>query len=242
MDGRDHRSSIDVAAEDLLDHLHGPAREARLDLIRELAADGASVEELRAAITEDRLVLLPLERLVAGDACVSSERLAALCGLDPGFVSLVRHALGLREAALDEPVFREADVETFRRLGRLRRETRLSDEGMLEIIGVLGHGLWRTSEAVLTVVAEALAQAGDTEREIAARYVEAATALRPLAGPFLESAMRAHLVEGLRTEIVTPEEIASGRVDDTEEVAVCFVDLVGFTHRESTRRWKRSWE
>jgi len=36
-------------------------------------------------------------------------------------------------------------------------------------------------------------------------------------------------LEGVRSDIVTPAEIDSGLVDDTWEVGVCFVDLVGYT-------------
>ncbi len=53
---------MDFAGAGLLDGLEGDERAARLELLERLAADGVSLEELRAAVAEDRLVLLPLER------------------------------------------------------------------------------------------------------------------------------------------------------------------------------------
>ena len=41
----------------------GKAREARLALLEELADQGVSLEELKRAVEEHRLVLLPVERV-----------------------------------------------------------------------------------------------------------------------------------------------------------------------------------
>lgn len=125
-------------------------------------------------------------------------------------------------------MFREADVETFRELGNVRREARLADDGMLEVLGVVGRSLWKISETTLAVVDEAVSGSSVNECDLAMRYAQVALQLGTVAGPLLESAMHAHLREGLREEVVTPEELRSG-IDDTWTVTVCFVDLVGFT-------------
>src|SRR4051812_49666769 len=53
----------DWDAEGLLDPLSDEGdRQARRELLNELCADGFSLEELRRAVHEDRLVLLPVER------------------------------------------------------------------------------------------------------------------------------------------------------------------------------------
>ena len=221
--------SPDFKAEGLLEGLDDRARKARLGLLEELSADGVEVEDLRLAVHEDRLVLLPVQRMLSQGACLTSDEVAAACGLDVEFVLSVRRALGLSHAEADDPVFTEADADAFRALGAVRGTARLPDEGVLEVMRVVGQGLWRISEGMRTLIAESLARAGDTEREVAGRYVDVVEELRPVAGPFLESAMRAHLREGLRTEELTPREIDSGEVDDTWTVTVCFVDLVGFT-------------
>ena len=56
---------IDFQAEGLLDGADD--REARLELLRTLEQEGFSLDELRAAATQDRLALLPVERVLAGE-------------------------------------------------------------------------------------------------------------------------------------------------------------------------------
>ncbi|MEA2136487.1 MAG: hypothetical protein QOC68_4396, partial [Solirubrobacteraceae bacterium] len=60
---------MDWEAEGLLEGLEGDdARKARRELLEHLHDEGCSVDELREAVKEDRLVLLPVERLLAGNA------------------------------------------------------------------------------------------------------------------------------------------------------------------------------
>lgn len=214
--------------ERLLEGLDDRSREARLGLLEELLANGVDARDLRRAVDEDRLVLLPVERIISVGECLSGAQLAEICGLDAEFLMSIRRALGLPHAEPDTPVFREADIDAFRALGKIRGR-RLPDDGMLEVLRGVGHGLWRISEVMRTLMAESLAREGDTEADLARRYVEVAEELRPVAGPLLESAMWAHLLQGLRTDVVTAREIDSGQIDDTWTVTVCFVDVVGFT-------------
>jgi hypothetical protein len=58
---------VDFASEGLLDGVEGPARAAREQLLRELLDDGCGVAELRLAVEEDRLALLPSEKLLQRD-------------------------------------------------------------------------------------------------------------------------------------------------------------------------------
>ncbi len=51
---------VDFASEGLLDGLEGEARASRCELLERLSAEGASLDELRRAVEEDRLVLLPV--------------------------------------------------------------------------------------------------------------------------------------------------------------------------------------
>ena len=55
-------SEIDFEAEGLLEGLEGESRESRRRLLEELSADGVALDELRQAVAEDRLALLPVER------------------------------------------------------------------------------------------------------------------------------------------------------------------------------------
>src|SRR3954453_13179262 len=56
-------AGTDFEAEGLLGGLTGKAREARLALLSDLADDGVPLEELKKAVEENRLVLLPVERV-----------------------------------------------------------------------------------------------------------------------------------------------------------------------------------
>jgi len=57
----------DFEAEGLLEGLDEPEeREARLELLERLYEDGVSLDELKAAVAESRLVLLPVERVLSG--------------------------------------------------------------------------------------------------------------------------------------------------------------------------------
>src|SRR3954451_6414317 len=60
------RMAVDFAGEGLLDGLDGEERAARLELLERIEAEGATLEELRAAVADGLLVFLLAERLVAG--------------------------------------------------------------------------------------------------------------------------------------------------------------------------------
>src|SRR3954462_9805647 len=52
------RRGVDFASEGLLDGLDGEARAARLELLERLHAEGATLDELRAAVADGLLVFL----------------------------------------------------------------------------------------------------------------------------------------------------------------------------------------
>ena len=58
----------DFEREGLLDGLEEPERSARLNLLRQLTDAGESVAELRRAVAEDRLALLPIQQLLDRNA------------------------------------------------------------------------------------------------------------------------------------------------------------------------------
>src|SRR5258708_37881125 len=62
--GHDH--AMDFEAAGLLDGLDGHERDARVALLEQLISEGFSEQELRAAVAEDRLALVPGERGLGG--------------------------------------------------------------------------------------------------------------------------------------------------------------------------------
>jgi adenylate cyclase len=220
---------IDWEAEGLLDGLDEErARASRRALLEELHADGVPLEELRHAVREDRLVLLPVERLLTSEARYSAREIAEKSGLDLEFFQANRRALGLAVPDPDERVYGEEDLEAAR-LGRRFREAGFPEDEALEVTRVLGRGMAGYVEALRTMVAETFLEAGADELELGHRYAAVTRALLPLAGPWLEHAFALHLRELLRHDAVTHEQRMSGRLASAQETAVAFADLVGFT-------------
>src|SRR5436305_8400391 len=87
----------------LLEGVQGEAARAqRLDLLRQLLADGFSLGELQEAARAERLALLPLDRILhREDAGYTRVELAELSGLPLEFLRRLGRALGLAEPADD---------------------------------------------------------------------------------------------------------------------------------------------
>lgn len=70
---------MDFAQAGLLDGLEGEQRAAREVLLAQLANDGFSLDELKAAVAENRLALLPVERVLAGSYTAPRSSSAPAC-------------------------------------------------------------------------------------------------------------------------------------------------------------------
>jgi adenylate cyclase len=219
----------DFEAEGLLGGLQGKAREARLTLLQELAEQGVSLEELRRAVEEDRLVLLPVERAFdRGTDTYTAGEVAEASGLDPEFLGRLLQALGAPIPEDDEPVYAEADVEAAKR-AKLFLDAGLPEEGVLETSRLIGISMANLADANVDLVGEVFTEPGVDERELATRYAAAAQTMAPLLGETLLHAYRIHLRERIRQAVITEAELAEGRLSGTDEVTVAFADLVGFT-------------
>ncbi len=222
-------SEIDFEAEGLLDGVSGKARGERLVLLDELARDGVSLEELRQAVGEDRLALLPAERVLSADGGrYTLAEVAEAAGLDLDFLRRQRQALGLPVSTGDEPDATSEDLEAARR-ARAFLDAGLSEEGMLEVTRVIGMSVAQVAAAIRQLIADSYVEAGVTERELGLRLARAARELAPLAGSVLRYALGLHLREQVRHDVIAGTEVAAGRLPGASEVAVCFADLVGFT-------------
>jgi Adenylate cyclase regulatory domain len=119
--GRKGFMAIDFEAEGLLKGTRGKAREARQELLEELAAAGVSVEELRRAVQEDRLALLPVEGVLEAEGRrYTAVQIAERAAVDENFVRRVRLALGLPDPPPDDAAFTEEDLEARWRRWRRR--------------------------------------------------------------------------------------------------------------------------
>jgi adenylate cyclase len=222
-------SEIDFAAEGLLGDLEGEARQARLELLEGLAADGAPLEELREAVADGRLTLLPVERALAGEGPRYTPReVAEISGVDFDLLQRATAAMGIPYPDPEVRALTEADVETARRV-KAFHDAGLPEEGIVQVARTIGIGTSRIAEANRELMIRTLMQPGDTERDLALRFAAAAEHMLPVFEPILLYALRSHLLEQIRRDVIGAADIAAGAPGATSEVAVCFADLVGFT-------------
>jgi adenylate cyclase len=221
--------AIDFETEGLLDGLDEAAREARLSLLHELAAEGATLEELREAVNAGRLTLLPVERTLAGDGRrYSAREIAEIVGIDLELLRRFSAALGVPYADPDEPRGTEADLEAARRM-KAFRDAGLPEDGMLQVARTIGMGMSRIAEANRELVIRTVAQPEDSERDLALRFAAAAEFMMPLIGPTLVHALQANMLEQIRRDVIGTADLASGDIGGTANLTVGFADLVEFT-------------
>jgi adenylate cyclase len=225
---------MDWEAEGLLeDCVDDAARKARRELLDRLHGEGIPVEDLRRAVEERRLALLPVERLLSSEARYSAREIAEKSGLDLEFFQAQQRALGLAVPGADERVYGENDLE-LAKLGHQYRQVGLPDDDAMEVQRVLGRGMARYAESIRTLVGQTMLEGGTDENELAARLELVTSNLLPLAGPWLEYVFGLHMREALRQEVVTAEQLATGQLGAGRDCAVAFADLVGFTELGET--------
>jgi adenylate cyclase len=222
-------AGIDFEAEGLLGDLQGRPREARLALLEELADEGVSLEDLKQAVEENRLVLLPVERAFdEGVDSYTEADIAEASGLEPEFLRRLLQALGAPLPAEGERVYADTDIEAAKR-ARSFLDAGLPEDGVLDTSRLIGISMANLAEANVDLVGEVFTQPGVDEHELALRYAQAAKVMAPLLGETLLHAYRIHLRERIRQAVITEAEVQAGRVSGTDEVTVAFADLVGFT-------------
>ena len=218
----------DFAALGLLDGLAEPARGERRALLELLHGDGCSVDDLRAAVAEGRLALLPAERALGAGGTLTSLDVAGAAGVDVEALEAVRRACGLPLPPRDAAELGELDVAGARALARFL-EAGLPLDGLVEASRVFGEASAHAAAAAGTIANAALPQPGDTERDYALRLAGAVRELTPPAAELLGVLYRLHNRENLRQQIIDADELAAGRRSDVHEISVAFCDLVGFT-------------
>jgi adenylate cyclase len=217
---------VDFASAGLLDGLQGEERAARLELLERLSADGVGIDELRAAVAEDRLALLPLDRVLG--ARYSAREIERKEGIPIELLIRFRRLLGLPTPQPDDKVFSHEDIEAARST-QMFIDSGLEMEAIVEITRVLGEGMARLAATTTAAFVEAFLQPGDSEQEVAVRFSLLAEQLTPAVGPVLIAAYGAHLRESVGRGMIGRDELATGRLPGSQDVAVCFADLVGFT-------------
>ena len=221
-------------AEGLLEGLHPAEREARLDLLRQLAEAGVSMETMKRAVDEDRLAMLPIELVFTRDCKYTLPDALERSGLSEEFIRRDLLALGLPYPADDELLYTDEDIESFIAVKQVL-DTGLPEERMLELARVAGRSAAQSAEAILVTFVRQFLQAGDTERDVGLRLSGLAQALMPSLGPLLETPTRLHMRQVVRREVIGRTERMEGVLPGSREVGVSFADLVSFTRLSESR-------
>jgi adenylate cyclase len=218
----------DFAAEGLLQGLEGRQREARLRLLERLHEAGFTLEQLKEAVAQDRLVLLPAEHALGEQSHYTGRQISEKAGAPLEFLQAVFRAAGLAEPDPDERAYGEGDLEAARIMADFYRSG-LDHEGMFEVARVLGRGLAQTADAMGELFGQTFIRAGVTEEELGLRNAEAAREMLPRVTPLTEYLLRRHVRERLRHQAVSQAMLEAGQLPGARDIAVAFIDMVSFT-------------
>jgi adenylate cyclase len=187
------------------------------------------VDELRAAVAEDRLVLVPIERALLGPPKYTLAEVAEQAGLEPEAAAMRLRTLGV-SVPEDESVraFGDDDARVLERTaGYIERGIGIG-EGR-QIMHVFTGAMSRVAEPMRRLFAETYLKPGISEEELALRFAEMAGELVPLVAADLEYLLRLHLRDFARHDALTAAERGTGQLPEAVDAAVAFADIVGFT-------------
>lgn len=219
---------VDFAAEGLLDGLEGPDRAARERLLQALIDDGATLDELRAAVVDGTLFMLPSERAVGGRNRYSLDEIVAESGLDRDFLLELRRSAGLPIEDSTAPDLTDVDLEAAR-TAKLYEDAGIPRAAQIEVARIFGRAMAQAADALRRLALAMVFDPAADEHQLAMRYAEFAVALEPTVGPTMQQLLRMHLRHAVRTELLEALEEHGGALVGQRDVAVCFADLVGFT-------------
>ncbi len=205
------------------------SRRDAADLAARAASAGHPPQEIEQAAAEGRLPGLAVQSALGGGAAeFTLSDVARASGLGTAFVRELMQALGRPNPGRGERAFSRDDVELaklisgFLDAGLPRRE-------LLEVLRVLSRGMAQTADATRRLVGNALLERGLSQDEAALRYIDAGERLLPAVTEVLRLQLRAHLRTGISQKLLSDTERDTGRLTESREVAVAFVDLVGYT-------------
>jgi adenylate cyclase len=215
-----------------LEGTEGPARAAREQLLRELLEAGCTVDELREAVEQDRLALLPGERILQRDERFveryTADEVAELAGVELADLRFANAALGLPMGRPGERCHTEADLELAHLL-KVGLDAGVAVEAIAELNRVIVRGVVAMAASSRTIAIEAAVRPGTTERDAALMWARAAEYLVPNTTRVITLAFESHLRRLVRDIYISGAEIVAGRTPGAETVTIAFADLVGFT-------------
>ena len=221
---------IDFEAEGLLEGLEDDERASRLALLERLASDGCDLDELRSAVTDGRLALLPLERMLSGRPRYTTVEVAERSGVPIDELERQWRSLGVAVPGRDEVVMSADDLAAADRIREVL-DAGLDSDQLAELSRTIAVAMSQFAAASRQVVGQTFVGEGGTEGEVSDRVKQGAGGLVPTVGPTLDYVYRLHLREQLRHAAF--DEVSDGGIvaspPDAGALAVGFADLVDFT-------------
>jgi adenylate cyclase len=196
----------------------------RLALLRWLEAQGVTPDEMAEANSRGLLTAVVSDRVFRPGGRFELAELARRAGMTEAQIERLRRATGLPLAASHVRVFTEDDVQS---LVAFRAGAEMFGErATLQFVRVIGSGLARVAEAAVSLflsqVQQPLMAEHPSELALAKANLEARQLL-VMVSRFLDKLFRVHTEEAIRRS-------RQERIDyDTSQLAIGFVDLVGFT-------------
>jgi adenylate cyclase len=217
--------SVNFEAEGLLDGADDA--EARTDLLRQLYASGVPLDELRQAVEQDRLALLPVEAVLRATGEHTLREMSDGSGLAEDVMARRIRALGISKPDSDTVMHDDA-------IAAAKALKELEDSGMPEdviddICRTVGRSTERMADGIREGVGNAFIETGDTERDLGLRYAAAARRMIPVFTPLIEFTLTMHLLKLIRSDVVSRTERAMGTLPAGREIAVAFIDMTDFT-------------
>src|SRR5439155_20677082 len=168
----------DFEAKGLVNGLDGEVRDARLRLLERLFDRDATLEQLREAVAEDRLVALSAELVLSDERRYTAREIAELAEVPVELFLALLGAGGLVEPDPEDVAFGERDLSAARLMAGFNRAG-FDREGMREVARVLGRGMAQAADAMGELFSQTFVKAGVSEHELALQNAEAAGVMLP---------------------------------------------------------------
>ena len=236
-------AGMDFEAEGLLDGLDGEERTAREQLLARLADDGFTLQELKDAVSEHRLALLPVDRVLGGS--YTAAEVQERTGMPAALLLRIRRLAGLPDAAA-RIACSPTRTSRWPRRPRQFMDAGFGEEAINEMTRVLGEGMSRVAATTVAAFTEAFLEPGDSEQEVAERFATLAEQMTPALTPVLVATYKAHLRESVRRGMLSRAELQAGQIDSDQELSCASPTSSaspGWAARSSSRssaRWPAS--
>jgi adenylate cyclase len=197
-------------------------------LLRRLRAAGLEDDHVATAQTDGRLTTLAVEMALGGPERYTLSEVARAVRLPVGFARQALQAAGRPTPGRGKRTLTEDDVR-FARVIKELLDAGMPREELLQVARIVSQSTAQSAEAVRRMVSGVIRNPGDSEYAVGLRYAEVTDDLGQLFPRLLLYHFRAHLRDGLRTQLLTEAESNRGELAGTTHIAVAFADLVGYT-------------